>query len=198
RVDDQAFDQPDVPIGGVNMLAAAHGHLLQGDRVVGDGLRDPVDRLALHTRATAEAGIGPGKNLFRAIGRVASGSRHELRLLGGVELLKLRHRAAEPDLASGDIHQVKGNQATEPLAALRLHHEMSYRASDRVHHDATHLATDPVGTYRVGPDRERRRVCHGHLLAPWTLAATPAPAAPRAPDGLLDRPLGARWTRSPT
>jgi hypothetical protein len=96
RVNDQAFDQPDVPIGGVDMLAAAHGHLPQGDRVVGDGLRGPVDRVALDTRATTEAGIGPGKNLFRAIGRVASGPRHELRLLRGVELLKLRHRAVEP------------------------------------------------------------------------------------------------------
>src|SRR5262245_54784279 len=181
RVDDQAFDHADLPVGGVDMVAAADSHLTQRDGVVGDGLSGPVDCVALHTRAAAEAGVWPGKNLFWAVGTVGPGSGHELRLFGGVELLKLRHRAAEPDLASAGIDQVKGNETAEPLAALRLNHEMSYGSSDRVHHDATHFATDPIGTSRVGPDRERRRVCHCHPPRPLDPSRNHAPAGADRP-----------------
>ena len=42
RVDDQPLDFPDVTVGGMDMLAAAHLHLVQGDGVVGDGLGNVV------------------------------------------------------------------------------------------------------------------------------------------------------------
>src|SRR5262249_2315849 len=54
-VDDQPFDVPDLPVGGVNTLATADGHLAQGDGVVGGGLREPGDRIAFHARATTQA-----------------------------------------------------------------------------------------------------------------------------------------------
>jgi len=108
-------------------------------------------------------------NLFWAVERVAPGSRQELRLLGGVEPLELRNGAPEPDLAPRGVDKVKRNKPSEPLAALRFHDEMGDRTSDRVDDHAADLAADPVGTAGVGPDRERRRVCHGHpprLLGP--------------------------------
>ncbi len=40
RVDDQPLDFPDVAVGGMDVLTAAHLHLVQWDGVVGDRLRD--------------------------------------------------------------------------------------------------------------------------------------------------------------
>jgi hypothetical protein len=114
----------DLAVGGMDAIAAAHLHLAQRNGVVGDGLRDPGDHVALDPGGPAQAQPRLGEHLFRAVGRIASGPRHELRLLGGVELLKLRHGATQPDLAVGGIGKVEGHEPAEPTAARRFHHEV--------------------------------------------------------------------------
>ena len=88
RVDDEPLDPPDVAIGGMDLLAAAHGHLAQGEPVVGDGPRSSrrfgahaAHHAEAHAAPQAEAVVGPGKHLARTIGLVTA-ARNELRLLG--------------------------------------------------------------------------------------------------------------------
>ena len=106
-------------------------------------------------------------HLVRVIARVSGRAGQELRLLGGIELVELRQGAAEPDLARRGVDQVERNKPAGAMAVLWFDHEMGDSTSDRVNDHAAHLAAHPVGTASVGPDRERRRLCHSHPLVLW-------------------------------
>src|SRR5215475_7464444 len=168
-VDDQPFHVPDCAVGGMDTVAAAHRHLAKRDGVEGDGLRDPGDRVARHRRGPGQARVRPGKHLFRAVGLVAPGPRHELRLLGGIEVLELGKGAAEPDLAVGGVDKVEGHKPAEPLAARRLDHEMGDRAGNRVDHHAGYLTAGSVGAAGGGPDQQRGCPLH---IPPFSPAST--------------------------
>src|SRR5215472_7313278 len=141
QVDDEPFHVADLAVGGMGAIAAAHLHLAQRNGVVGDGLRDPGDYVPFDPGGPAQAQPWLGEHLFRAVGRIAPGPRHELRLLGGVELLKLRHRATQPDLAVGGVGKVEGHEPAEPATARRFHHEVGEFTVDRVDDHPGHLAT---------------------------------------------------------
>ena len=181
RVDDQALDFPDVAVGGMDVIAAAHLHLIQRDGVVGDRLRGVSPG---HAHAHARAVVGHVKHLFRVIARVSGRAGQELCLLGGIELLELLQGAAEPDLACRGVDEVKRNKPAAVIAMLGFDHEMGDRARDRVHDHAGHLAAAAVGTAGVGPDHERCCLCHRHpprsLAGPSSRLVNAARAA-RAP-----------------
>jgi len=163
RVDDQPLDFPDVAVGGMDVLTATHLHLVQRDGVVGDRQRSVSPGHAhAHAHARARAVVGHEGHLFRVIARVSGRAGQELRLLGGIELLELRQGAAEPDLARRGVDKVKRNKPAAVIVMLWFDHEMGDRTRDRVHDHAGHLAAAPVSTADVGPDRERRCLCHGH------------------------------------
>ena len=65
RVNDKPLDSPDLAVGGMDRVAAAHGYLSQGNSVVVDGLREAS---ALPVRAVdCRDVIGHGEHLFRAV-----------------------------------------------------------------------------------------------------------------------------------
>ena len=92
---------------------AAHLHLVQGDGVVGDGLRAVVPGHA-PAHPHAHAVVGHPEHLVRVIARVPGGARQELRLLGGIEFLEVRQGAAEPDLTRRDVGQASGTSGPGP------------------------------------------------------------------------------------
>ena len=161
-IDDESFHMADVAVGGMDAIAAAHLHLAQGDGVVGDGLRDPGDGVALDRCAPAQAQPWPGEHLFGTVGRIAFSPRHELRLLGGIELLELRNGATEPDLAAGSIGKSQRYEPAEALAPRRFDDEVGEFTGDRVDDHPGHLTTCSIGTPDAGPDHERC-LCHRHF-----------------------------------
>ncbi|MDQ2811024.1 MAG: hypothetical protein M3Z75_03860 [Actinomycetota bacterium] len=153
----------------MDVLTATHGHLSPGDGVVGDGLRDrpaadPIQAHAARTRA-AEAVVGPVQHLPGTVGGVAAAARHELRLLGRIELAEFRHGTAEPDLACRDVDQAERNRPAKPPPVLRLDHEMGERTREGIDNYPPHLPADPITAACLGPDRELLRLRHTVLLS---------------------------------
>jgi uncharacterized repeat protein (TIGR01451 family) len=159
-VDDQALDLADVTVSGMHVLAAAYGYLSHRNGVVGDRLRSGL-QVHFHAYA-AEAVVGPGQHLLRAVGRVAGGSRHELGLLSGIELLELGEGAAEPDLLRGRVHEAERDEPAEALPVGGLDYQMRELLRDGVEHHPDHRAAGPVGAGCLGADRELRCLWHGH------------------------------------
>src|ERR1019366_6689409 len=122
---------PDAAVGGMDVLAAAYLHLVQGDGVVGDGLRD-TDDAARRVGAGTQVVVRPGEHLTWVVARVSGGAGQELRLLGGIELPELRQGAAEPDPARRCVSKAGRNKAGGAIPGPRLDHEVGDRPSDRV------------------------------------------------------------------
>src|ERR1019366_2580686 len=151
RVDDQALDSSDGAVRSMDLVAAAHGDLAQGDFGNDDGLRDAS---RAHTHSPAQTKIGPGERLSGAVARVAAASRQEPRLFRPVELLELRQSAAEPDLVGCGVDKIERNKSANSFSVLRFNHEMGDCPSNGVNDHTGHLATEPIGTAGVNSDRE--------------------------------------------
>jgi hypothetical protein len=164
-VDDQAADQPDLPVHGVDMLTAANLHLTERHRVVGH--RPPTRAVAPPCIPPLAFGPDPAEAVIRQapylvgfVTRVLT-ARREMRFLGRVELLELRFGTAQPDPIRRHLGEVYRDERSTwcPLLALRAYHQMGDRTADRADNHADHLAAVPIGTARAGPDCERR-FCH--------------------------------------
>lgn len=169
-IDDKSADSPDVAVFGMDVLASAHSHLAQGQRIAHNGLLQVADsetRSACHPQGTRysdpQAEVGPREHLSRAVVAVAGSSREELRFLRRVEFLEFRQSAAEVYLTAGRADELKGDEPAEPLAVLRLDDQVGDRAGDRIDDHLSHMPADPVGAACVGADRELCRVRHCHL-----------------------------------
>jgi hypothetical protein len=147
-VDDEALNLPDVPVGGMDGLAAAHADLSGGQGVVGDRrrVREPASAVPPHLVIAVR---------IRVV--VLERRCH----LGVAELPELRVCAAEPDLACRGVEINKVERGKPTLELAVVDHEMGDGPSARVHDQAAQFAADPIGTADVSPDRERRRSCHG-------------------------------------
>src|ERR1700680_1759927 len=94
-VDAERVDLPDVPVAGMDVIAAPHLHLALRDDVDGFYLREPRDDIAVHDRLGRAVVARVRDHLCRAVLVVAEGAWHELRLFAGAALLALRPGAAE-------------------------------------------------------------------------------------------------------
>jgi hypothetical protein len=98
-------------------------------------------------------------------------------LFGGVELVELRCGATEPDLVCRGVDEVEGNKPASPV--LGFDDEMGDRADDGINDHAARLATGPIATAGLSPDRELRHLCHIHpflFFEQWRYQPLPAPA----------------------
>ena len=84
-------------------------------------------------------------------------------LFRGDQILELRLGVAEPDLACWGVNVVQWNKPCQPLPALRLDHEMSYRQGAALNDYGLHIAGDPtIGGASFAPDHEHY-LCHSQL-----------------------------------
>ena len=138
----------------MNAVAAVLFRLSRWDDIDGFLFRDPGDCAALHGWPVRTAPAG-GKQLNRNL--IAD---RELRksLLRGVKVRELRLGAADPDLARRRVDKVERNQPGKPTPALRLHHDMSHRASGGVDDYGQYLPAVPVTAYSFASEHE----CYHH------------------------------------
>ncbi len=181
-VDDKPFHQPDLAVGGMDAIAVAHLNLAQRHRVVGDG---PHGMPPAGTSAAVQARVIPGdqavvppaQHLFRAVpheSRLPAGWP-EMHLLGRIELLELRLGAVQPDRARRSVDKINRNKPPLPMLMLGFDHQMGKRPGDRVNDHTAQLAAGSIGTARIVPDRERRRLFHSRPPRSLTfIARSPA------------------------
>src|ERR1019366_3581818 len=170
----------------MDVLAAAHLHLAQGDGVIGGGLRD-AGHAARDARAAAQVVVGPGEHLIRVVARVPWAARQELRLLGGIELPELRQDAAEPDLPRGGVDQAEGNKPADAMPVLGFDHKMGRGSpSNRSWPGHGLLPGTPVGWALPASDQRERRPPGQVSPVKWR------PPTPFMPRRRLCR-LGVRW-----
>jgi len=140
-VDNEPLDLPDVTVGGVDVIAAAHSYLSGGKGVVGDG-RGVREQLAGHAARP---------ELVMAVVWVHVVVLHRNRPGGGLELFELRDGAAEPDLACRGVEVDKVERDKPTLELAVVDHKMGDGTGARVNDQAAHLAADPIGTGDVSP-----------------------------------------------
>ncbi len=179
RVNDQALNPPDLPVGGVDAIASAHLHLARRYRVQRDeapGRAVAAGRvpslaagpLAVHSAAwpdarhRAQAEIGQGHYLVRLIAREISVD--EIPLLSWRQAVELRPRAAEPDLGGLTLGQVHRDEPGLPVLVPVLDHQMGDRSGDRVEYNPGYAAAITVraGDAFTNPEG---CLCHDTLLA---------------------------------
>src|ERR1019366_3441224 len=168
----------------MDVLAAAHLHLAQGDGVIGGGLRD-AGHAARDARAAAQVVVGPGEHLIRVVARVPWAARQELRLLGGIELPELRQDAAEPDLPRCGVDQAEGNKPADAMPVLGFDHKMGRGApSNRSWAGPGLLPGEPVGGGLPARDQRARRPPGQVSPVKW-----------RPPRWVMARAIGSTTTR---
>ena len=162
-IDDDPLDVPDVAVLCVHVLTAEHLVLtwqLIRDGIDGHDLCDlPGGAWPARTsRGPGSRGsvIGPRDHRFPAVNLVVLVAPEEVRRLGGIQLPKLRHGAAKPDLASGGIgnpsvDKVERDKLAQSLPVRWLDHEVGDRVIAGVNDQTPDLAAVPVGTANVGP-----------------------------------------------
>ena len=153
RVDDKPLDSPDLAVGGIDALTAAHADLARGqgavrtDRLIFSGL-GPI-------LAHAPAVVRQHEHLFRAVARVLvqAGPRREMLILGEAEFVELRPSAAQPDLVRcRGIDKVEKDKLAQAGPVLRLDHQMGNRPATGStttrttlpQTPSTHLAPAPI------------------------------------------------------
>jgi hypothetical protein len=150
RVDAEGADLPDIAVGGVHVPAAALLHLARRDDVDGFLLRDPGELVALRDQVARAAPAGRQQ----LNGDLVAERELSQGLLRGLKVPELRLGAAQPDLARCYVGKVQRHQPGQPAAALRLDHQVSYRAGGRIENDGTHLPAIPVAAYsRTAQDK---------------------------------------------
>jgi hypothetical protein len=140
-VDDKAFNLPDIPVRGMDVLTAAYLDFTYGYRIVGDRPSRAPD-------------------LARLVSRVLP-DLLEVRFFGWVEFVELGLGAVQTDPVRCNLGEVHRNEPVNmmPMRVLRADHKVGDRKVDWVNDHADHTTANSIGTTGAGPDGDRY-LCH--------------------------------------
>src|SRR5580658_4915842 len=145
-MDEEALHLPDLTVESVDRVAGGHLRLTDRNSVLDDDRRG----LGYPQRRPAGQGTDPQAGAF-----------HQLRLLGGLQVVELGDRAMQPDLAGRGVDQVHGYQPAGLQPELRLYDQVRDRAMVRIDDDAPDHAAYAVRATGTCPDREVGFLGHG-------------------------------------
>jgi hypothetical protein len=163
-ISEEALDPPDLAIDGMDTVTVPQLNLTFRNNVLGD--HTPAYRLGTDVDefAGAHGCIALVTLVYQGVAEeataAAAGAFHHVAFLGGVKLVELRARAAQPDFAGRSVDQVYRNKPPGVLPVPRLDDKVSDRISGWVDDQAAHFAARAIRAACPGPDRELQLLCH--------------------------------------